>query len=206
MNKDKIWSLVSNSSLESLQFRKSVYYLQGNHTLKCVFHCRLSNIKSLFPSKNSHKKSSWFKVCLPLKVFFHQILATIEIRLPSKLVFYPRSPFIKGRLPSKVIFHQRCLPSKVVFHQRLSSIKGRLPTSSSGCDRGKTKYYKFARTCRLIVKQELALWWQTPVQYLSFLSFVNDRFNWAFLFLLLDLRESSIIGCPASKIVFNHML
>ena len=71
----KTWSLVSNSSLRSIQFWNFVFQ-------KVIFHQRLSSIEGP----------------LPLKVVFNHMLSSIKGHLSSLVVIHQRSSSIKGRL------------------------------------------------------------------------------------------------------------
>ena len=150
--KIKTWSLMSNLSLGSLQFRRFVFslygvsYFEGCLQLKIVFHQRFFQLKGVFHWKLSlivvhlsltvvfHQISFFIKSCLPSKVIlhrrssskvvFHQRASSINDHLPSKVVYHHRLSSIEGWYQSKVMFPESFFPSKVVFNQRLSSIKG----------------------------------------------------------------------------------
>ena len=126
---NKTWSLVSNSSLESLQLKSSVYSLPRSSYVEVhqeIFHERSSY----------HKRSSAIiKYCLQLKVILHWGMSSIKSCPPSKVIFNWRLSSIKSRPILKITLHQRSssikgyLSSKVFFLQRSSSIKSFLPSN-----------------------------------------------------------------------------
>ena len=118
LNRNKTWSLVLNFSLGSLQYRGSVFS-----------HQRSSCNESCLPSKIVlHRSWYSFSGCLPFKVNFYSRSSSIEDNLPSwlplKVVFHQSLASSKGHLPLKVVFHQRSSSSKGrsfkgIIHQRL---------------------------------------------------------------------------------------